>query len=80
MSLTKAYEEVVDLIASGATAREVAEFRPSDTTRHRVLDLVNREKLGGLSDVEAAELDRYLMLEHLMRLAKARARRVDRNE
>ncbi len=80
MDLTKAYDEVVGLIASGPTTREVAEFRPSDVTRRRVADLVGREKLGGLTLAEAAELDRYLTLEHLMRLAKARAWRADRDE
>jgi hypothetical protein len=33
-----------------------------------------REKEGQLAPEERAELDRYLQLEHLMRLAKARAR------
>ena len=80
MGLTKAYDEVVDLIASGATPREVAEFRASDSTRQRVAVLVGREKFGDLTAAEAAELDRYLTLEHLMRLAKARARRIDRDE
>jgi hypothetical protein len=74
--LTKAYDEVVDLIASGASSREVAEFRPSEATCRRVADLVAGEKLTGLTAEEAAELDRYLTLEHLMRLAKARARQV----
>ena len=80
MSLTKAYDEVVDLIASGASPRAVAEFRPSEVTRRRVADLVQREKLGDLKADEAAELDRFLTLEHLMRLAKARARGVDTDE
>ena len=80
MSLTKAYDEVVELIASGPTPREVAEFRPSEATRSRVADLVRREKDHALSSEDASELDRYLTLEHLMRLAKARAWRVDRDE
>jgi hypothetical protein len=39
-----------------------------------VADLVEREKSGGLSRDEASELDHFLEIEHLMRLAKARAR------
>jgi len=34
-----------------------------------------REKDGGLTVDEASELGHYLQLEHLMRLAKARARK-----
>ena len=80
MGLTKAYDEVIDFIASGTTPRGVAEFRPSEATRRRVADLIGREKLGGLTVDKAAELDRYLTLEHLMRLAKARARRAEGDE
>lgn len=47
---------------------------PSDAVQERVEDLLLREKDGELSPAEKSELDRYLQLEHLMRLAKARAR------
>jgi len=36
--------------------------------------LIHKEKTTGLSDEEASELDHFLKLEHLMRLAKACAR------
>lgn len=74
MSSARAYDEIVDFIASGSTPAAVAAFRPSDTTRRRAADLLRREKENGLSAEEASELGHYLQLEHLMRLAKARAR------
>ena len=37
-------------------------------------DLIQQEKKTGLSLEETAELEHYLQLEHVMRLAKARAR------
>ena len=40
----------------------------------RVNDLIHCEKTGGLSPAETAELDDYLTLEHLGRLAKTRLR------
>jgi hypothetical protein len=43
--------------------------------KKRVADLIHREKTTGLSPEEESELDHYMQLEHLMRLAKARARR-----
>jgi hypothetical protein len=72
--MTRAYEEIVDFIAAGASPRDVVAFHPSETTKARVADLIHREKTTGLSPDETAELDHYLQLEHVMRLAKARAR------
>jgi hypothetical protein len=40
----------------------------------RVWDLIERKKSSSLGGEENAELDHYLEIEHLMRLAKARAR------
>jgi len=74
MNTVKAYEEVVDFIAAGTTPQNVIAFRPSEAAQDRVEDLLSREKEGELSPAEKSELDHYLQLEHLMRLAKARAR------
>ncbi|MDM8559497.1 hypothetical protein [Candidatus Parabeggiatoa sp. HSG14] len=75
-----AYEEFVDFIAKGTSPSKVVAFRPSKTTKDRVEDLIYREKNTGLSSDEIAELNHYLQLEHLMRLAKARALRYIKNE
>jgi hypothetical protein len=74
MNTAKAYEEVIDFIAAGTTPQNVVAFRPSEEAQQRVSDLLQREKEGVLSAEEISELDHYLQLEHLMRLAKARAR------
>ncbi len=74
MMRSKAYEEIVDFIAAGTTPKDVISFRPSETAQERVADLLAREKEGELSPTEKSELDHYMQLEHLMRLAKARAR------
>jgi hypothetical protein len=50
-------------------------FRPYAAARARVADLVRREKTEGLSAGESSEPDHYLQLEHIMRLAKARAKK-----
>ena len=71
----KAYEEEVEFIAS-RNPREVIEFQPSEAARQRVWDLIERQKSAALTTVEQAELGHYLELEHLMRLAKARARQL----
>ena len=72
--MTKAYEEVIDFIAAGNTPEAVVAFKPSETAQARVSDLLAREKNEGLNVEEKSELDHYEQLEHLMRLAKARAR------
>ena len=69
-----AYEEIVDFIAAGTTPSAVAHFEASPETNERTADLIRREKTTGLSADESSELDYFLKLEHLMRLAKARAR------
>ncbi len=70
----RAYEEIVEFIASGTNPESVASFRPSDGAKARVGELLAKEKGPGLTPEESSELDHYLQLEHLMRLAKARAR------
>jgi O-succinylbenzoate synthase len=75
MSLTRAYEEVIDFIAAGTSPDDVVAFRASEAARQRVAELVDREKTTGLGAEERSELEHYLQLEHLMRLAKARARK-----
>lgn len=72
--MSRAYEEIIDWLASGFTPAALVAYRPSETVRERVADLISREKLEGLAPVEADELAHYLQLEHLLRLAKARAR------
>ena len=76
VGMTRVYEEFVDFIARGTTAGDVVAFRPSDEARARVAELVAKEKAGDLSPDETAELDHFLHVEHLMRLAKAKARRL----
>jgi len=71
--MTRAYEEIIDFIAAGTTPESLIDFQPSEVVRERVANLIFREKTGDLSTDEKAELDHYLMLEHLLRLAKARA-------
>lgn len=71
----RAYEEIIEFIAGGSNPSEVVAFRPSEKTRARVGELISREKSEGLTPEESSELEHYAQLEHIMRLAKARARK-----
>ncbi len=73
--MIRAYNEIVDFIAAGTTPQAVAAFSASFETKERVAELINLEKIVGLSADERSELDHYLEIEHLMRLAKAKARK-----
>jgi hypothetical protein len=75
----KASEEVANFIAMTNPAK-VLTFRPSEETRQRVSDLIEREKTEGISDEEKRELDYYMQLEHLMRMAKIFARKYAENK
>jgi hypothetical protein len=70
----RAYDEIIDFLAAGVTPRDLVAFQPSAAAKARVADLIRREKNAGLPPGETSELDHYMQLEHLMRLAKARAR------
>ena len=76
MIFSKAYEDIVNFIASGTSPEKVIAFRPSKTTQDRVSELMSKVKSSGLTPEEKSEFDTYLLIEHLMRLAKARARQL----
>lgn len=69
----KVYDEIIELIARGTTPQSVINFYLSDTAQNRLEDLVYNAKNNELTQDEKQELDSYLMLEHIMTLAKAKA-------
>jgi hypothetical protein len=68
----KSYDEIVDLFARTSSA-EVLAFRPSADSQERVRYLLERNESGEMTEVEAADLERFGELEHLIQLVKARA-------
>ena len=73
--MSRVYLEIIDFIA-GNNPEAVSQFRPSPQAQRRLEDLIEREKDGGLSPDEKAELDHFMELEHIMRMAKAKARQL----
>jgi hypothetical protein len=72
----KAYEEIVDFIAGAVDAGKLSRFRPSKAAEARVAVLLEKNKEGTLRPGEREELNEFLRLEHVMRLAKARSRKL----
>jgi hypothetical protein len=71
---TPAYHEIIDFIAAGTTPEEVANFHPSPEAQLRIAHLLECEREERLSAEEKAELDHFMELEHILRMAKAKAR------
>jgi hypothetical protein len=66
-------EEIIEVLASQPTPEQILAIKPKDALQNRVSDLLARSKAGTLTAKEEAELERYLTIEHLVRLAKAHA-------
>src|SRR5438270_14008872 len=70
------YMELVDFVARGSSAEEVANFRPSPEAQKRVAELLERQRESELTDEETAELDGFVQLEHILGLARSKAQLV----
>lgn len=64
---------IMELLTSQPSPEQVLSIRPSPEFQARVSELLRRNKEGELSRQEEVELERYLTLEHMVRLAKAHA-------
>ena len=70
------YLELIDFIAAGTTPQTIADYHPSLRAQQRVAELIARAKEGDLSPEDRSELDRFMDLEHILRMAKGRARQI----
>ena len=67
------FDELADFLAS-MDPNKVLEFRTSEKSQLRLEELLNKNKEPeGLSEKEEAEVKQFLLLEHIVSLAKARA-------
>jgi len=76
----RSYGEIVDFFARGASPEEIASFRPSQEIQERVRELLERNSAVELTEDEAAELECFGELEHLMQHVKARAHKNIKNK
>ena len=75
MGIAPLYNEFIEFLAGGFTSQEIINYKPSSSLKSRVLRLVAKEKEQGLSDDEKSQLEHFMRLEHIIRLAKAKARK-----
>jgi hypothetical protein len=64
---------VLETLATLPTPEEVLALRPSAALQTRIEELLEKSRSGNLSPDEQREWEQYRYLEHLVRLAKARA-------
>ena len=70
----KPFEEIVNFIAEAAGVEKLNAFKPSSAAEQRVTLLLAKQQVGSLSPKEAEELQLFVQLDHVMSLAKAKAR------
>lgn len=66
------YDELIEVLAETADSDRVLSFRLSAPMQARLDRLLERNREGGLTADESAELDAFERFEHLVRLLKAR--------
>ncbi len=75
MVTNRAFDEIVDLLTSCPTPEEILSFKPSKKMQERVSSLLEKKRNDQISEEEKQELDHFMMIEHIMRIAKLRAKK-----
>jgi hypothetical protein len=75
----KPFEEIVKFIADTAGPEKLGAFKPSPAAEQRVAELLEKQKNGELGTQEREELQLFVQLDHVMSLAKAKARARNRS-
>jgi len=74
MTIYSAYDEIADLLAR-IEPDKLLDLHASEAMQQRLEELIEKSKSGELNKSEKDELDHYIVLERLIRLAKIRARK-----
>jgi len=75
----KPFEEIVKFIADAAGPEKLGAFKPSNAAEKRVTELLAKQQQDSLSASEREELQLFVQLDHVMSLAKAKARARNRS-
>jgi len=65
--------EVLETLAGLPAPEEILALRPPETLQARIIALLEKNRHGDLTPAEEKEWEQYQYLEHLVRMAKARA-------
>ena len=75
MTTYRAYDEIIDFITSSPDPKDVLNFRPPSSVIKRVEDLLYKKKTSELNNDKNIELNRFMLIEHIMIMAKKRAKK-----
>ncbi|WP_341732844.1 hypothetical protein [Microcoleus sp. EPA2] len=73
--IPQAYSEIVEFFAAGTTPESIINFQLSEEAKEHIADLIYAHNNEGLTREDKIELDNFLVVEHLLRLIKAVARK-----
>lgn len=62
--------DFIDFLVSNPAEQEISDYQFTSQVQERVSALLENNRLGRLSETEAAELEDYLKLEHVIRVLK----------
>ena len=71
----RAFDEVIDFITSIPQPEQIQAYQPSETAQNRLEQLLDKKRDALLNEEEVHELEQFLLVEHLMRVAKKKAKR-----
>jgi uncharacterized protein YnzC (UPF0291/DUF896 family) len=66
------FDELAYFLAS-LSPKKVLTYKVSSKAQERVNFLIDKNKITGLSAAENAEMEQYILVEHIIQLAKAKA-------
>ena len=75
MVALRVYDEMIDFITSVPRPEEIVSFSPSEASQLRLEDLQFKRREEGLTEDELHELEQFVMAEHIMRIAKVKAKK-----
>jgi hypothetical protein len=70
----RALDEITDFLASGPQPEAILNYKLSESTQRRALQLLEQSHQTNLSADEQMEIEDYRQIDHLMTLLKAKAR------
>lgn len=72
-TVARAYDEIMDFLASGPSPHEIIQFRLSDEIVRQAQMLLEKERTNQLSDEETKELDAHVALGDFLGILRAKA-------
>ncbi|MEM1359092.1 MAG: hypothetical protein AAGF89_12875 [Bacteroidota bacterium] len=74
MVIQRTVDKIIQFLTSFPTPEEVLAFTPPVESQSRLTELLNEQSARDLSQEEKQELDYFMLVEHIMRMARFTAK------